>query len=183
MAKKKASDSGVVLRPGFLIHDVARLRRTVFDQRLKPLGITRSQIWILSNLSRHGGEGFSQVELARLLDIGKVTLGGLIDRLEEAGFVERIPDKVDRRAKRVRMSAEGKKLFDKMWAVAQRVNTEVMRDIPQNKQEILIEVLVQMKKNLIEMDAVPASTTRGAPASAEQKRARAATGAHLEDAF
>jgi DNA-binding MarR family transcriptional regulator len=178
MATKKAAAAAVVLRPGFLIHDVARLRRTVFDQRLKPLGITRSQIWILSNLSRHGGEGFSQVELARLLDIGKVTLGGLIDRLEEAGFVDRISDKVDRRAKRVRMSAEGKKLFDAMWAVAERVNTEVMSDIPLSKQEIFLEVLTQMKTNLIDMDAVPASTTRGAPAGAEQKRARAA----LEDA-
>lgn len=76
-------------RAGFLIHDVSRLRRTVFDQRLKPLGITRSQWWVLSNLDRSKDDGFSQIELARLLDIGKVTLGGLISRLEKmTSFIE-----------------------------------------------------------------------------------------------
>lgn len=30
-------------RIGFLVHDVSRMRRTLFDQEMKPLGITRSQ--------------------------------------------------------------------------------------------------------------------------------------------
>jgi DNA-binding MarR family transcriptional regulator len=172
MAKKKSGAASIVLRPGFLLHDVARLRRTVLDQKLKPLGITRSQMWVITNLSRHGGEGFSQIELARLLDIGKGTLGGLIDRLEARGFVERIPDKIDRRAKRVRMSDAGKVVFYQMRAVAERVNADVMRSIPRKKQEIFIEVLAQMKHNLISMDAVPSSTTIGSPlAAAERKRA------------
>jgi MarR family transcriptional regulator, transcriptional regulator for hemolysin len=144
-----------VLQPGFLIHDVARLRRTVFDQRLKPVGITRSQIWVLSNLSRHDGEGISQVELARLLDMGKVTLGGLIERLEQRGLVERVADKIDRRAKRVRMSFEGKLLFDNMRAVAEQVNDEVMKGIPRHEQQVFVEVLRKMKDNLISMDALP----------------------------
>lgn len=178
MAKKSHQDDMNILRPGFLIHDVSRLRRTVFDQRLKPLGITRSQIWIMTNLSRHDGEGFSQVELARLLDMGKVTLGGLIDRLEERGYVERIPDKVDRRTKRVKMSAAGKALFNKMFAVAMVVNAEVMKDIPRSKQKVFIEVLQQMKRNLIAMDAVPSSTPRvrtveSIPAKQGRKSSRA----------
>ena len=153
---KHPSEGTNVLQPGFLIHDVARLRRTVFDQRLKPVGITRSQIWVLSNLSRHDGEGISQVELARLLDMGKVTLGGLIERLEQRGLVERVADKVDRRAKRVKMSFEGKTLFDNMRAVAEQVNAEVMKGIPSHEQQVFVEVLGKMKRNLISMDALPA---------------------------
>ena len=103
---KKTKDKRPV-RAGFLIHDVSRLRRTVYDQRLKALGFTRSQWWVFSNLSRHEGQGFMQVELARLLNVGKVTLGGLIDRLEERGFVIRVPDITDRRSKRVKMSRRG----------------------------------------------------------------------------
>ena len=37
-------------RLGFLIHDVSRLRRTVVDKALRPLGVTRSQWWVLANL-------------------------------------------------------------------------------------------------------------------------------------
>src|SRR5260370_31973343 len=80
------------IRIGFLIHDVSRLRRTAFDQRMKPLGLTRSQWWVLSGVSRHGDSGVTQTELANVLDLGKVALGGLIDRLEERGFVKRHTD-------------------------------------------------------------------------------------------
>lgn len=45
-------------RIGFLVHDVSRMRRTLFDQEMKPLGITRSQWWVLAQLSRSlGTEG------------------------------------------------------------------------------------------------------------------------------
>jgi len=156
MESKKAVSP---LRAGFLIHDVSRLRRTIYDQRLKPLGITRSQWWVLSNLSRHDGEGYMQIELARLLDVGKVTLGGLIDRLEGAGFVVRIPDKVDRRSKRVVPSAKGKALVKKLETVGKGVNKEIMAGISAKEEDLLISVLSKMKHNLIEMEAVPASTT------------------------
>ena len=75
------------LRIGFLVHDVSRMRRTLFDQSVKPLGITRAQWWALANLSRHETEGMIQSDLARLLEVGKVTVGGLIDRLEGSGHV------------------------------------------------------------------------------------------------
>ena len=42
------------------------MRRTWYDQAVKPLGITRSQWWVLANLSRRQG-GLTQTELAELL--------------------------------------------------------------------------------------------------------------------
>ena len=149
------------LRAGFLVHDVSRLRRTAFDQRVRPLGITRSQWWVLANLSRHEGEDMMQIELARLLDVGKVTLGGLIDRLEENGFVVRTPDKLDRRSKRVSVSPKGRVLVQRMGAIAMDMNAQIMRGIPAPKQRELEEMLTVMKRNLIEMDAVPSSTSGG----------------------
>src|ERR1700722_18772873 len=86
------------LRLGFLVRGVSRLRRRVVDRVLKPLGVTRSQWWVLAFLSR--SDGMSQVALADELDLGKVALGQLIDRLEKTGFVSRRPDEEDRRVKR-----------------------------------------------------------------------------------
>jgi MarR family transcriptional regulator for hemolysin len=146
------------LRAGFLVHDVSRLRRTAFDQRVKPLGITRSQWWVLANLSRHEGEDMMQIELARLLDVGKVTLGGLVDRLEENGFVMRTPDKLDRRSKRVSVSPKGRALVQKMNVIAMEMNAQIMRGISMGQQRELEDMLAKMKHNLIEMDAVPSST-------------------------
>jgi MarR family transcriptional regulator, transcriptional regulator for hemolysin len=146
-------------RAGFLIHDASRLRRTVFDQRLKPLGITRSQWWVLSNLDRGHDDGFSQIELARLLDIGKVTLGGLISRLEKNDLVTRVSDADDRRSKRVRLSTKGRALLDRLEVIALGVNQQIMENISAAEEQQLIETLTKMKLNLKAMDGVPLSTT------------------------
>jgi MarR family transcriptional regulator, transcriptional regulator for hemolysin len=147
------------IKAGFLIHDASRLRRTVMDQHLKPLGITRSQWWVLSQMDRDTGGGFSQVELARLLDVGKVTLGGLIDRLETNGLVTRVPDEQDRRAKRVKLSRKGRKLLERIEQVSLAVHDRIMDGISAEEERQLITILTKMKHNLKAMDAVPASTT------------------------
>jgi MarR family transcriptional regulator for hemolysin len=142
-------------RIGFLIHDVSRLRRTVVDKALRPMGVTRSQWWVLANLSRHNGQGMMQTELAKVMDVGKVTLGGLIDRLEAGGLVKRQPDPSDRRAKRVVMTPKGTKLLADIQAIAAKVNDQILNGIARNDISRAETVLYKMKQQLISMDAVP----------------------------
>ena len=58
---------------GFILNDVARLLRTAFDRRVRSLGLTRSQWWVLNHLFRN--DGTTQSELADILEIEKATLG------------------------------------------------------------------------------------------------------------
>ena len=142
-------------RIGFLIHDVSRLRRTVVDKALRPMGVTRSQWWVLANLSRHNGQGMMQTELAKVMDVGKVTLGGLIDRLETAALVKRQADPSDRRAKRVVMTPKGTKLLADIQTIAAKVNDQILNGIARNDISRAETVLYKMKQQLIGMDAVP----------------------------
>jgi DNA-binding MarR family transcriptional regulator len=148
------------IRIGFLIHDVSRLRRTAFDQRMKPLGITRSQWWVLSGVSRHGEAGITQTELANVLDLGKVALGGLIDRLEERAFVERRADPNDRRTNRIHLTARGNRVLAEMQKIGLEMNAKVMKGISLQQQHELAQVLHVMKANLIAMDVVPGARER-----------------------
>lgn len=149
------------LRFGFLVHDVSRLRRTLADKRLKPLGITRSQSWVLAYLHREESTGLTQSELAKGLDVGKVTLGGLIDRLEESGCVERRADKSDRRARRIFMTPKGRKIVTKMQVVAEEVNREILEGISDKDVVKAEEVLARVKQKLVSLDAVPGNSTSG----------------------
>jgi MarR family transcriptional regulator for hemolysin len=142
-------------RLGFLIHDVSRLRRTVVDKALRPLGVTRSQWWVLANLSRHNGGGMMQTELSKVMDVGKVTLGGLIDRLEASGYVQRQPEPGDRRAKRVVMTPKGIKLLGQIQKVGKVVNAQIMTGISATDILRAENLLHKMKQQLIAMDAVP----------------------------
>jgi len=149
-------------RIGFLIHDVSRLRRTVVDKALRPMGVTRSQWWVLANLSRHNGDGMMQTELAKVMDVGKVTLGGLIDRLETTGLLKRLADPSDRRAKRVVMTPRGTKLLADIQGIAAQVNAQIMNGIPRSDISRTETVLYKMKQQLISMDAVPGGSNSNA---------------------
>jgi MarR family transcriptional regulator for hemolysin len=155
-AKPTTGKSGE-FRLGFLIHDVSRLRRTVVDKALRPLGVTRSQWWVLANLSRQGdggpdGSGMMQTELAKFLDIGKVALGGLLDRLEANGYIVRIADPADRRAKRIRMTDSGATLLSAIQKRASVLNKEMTEGVTDAEILATEDVLYRMKLRLIEAD-------------------------------
>lgn len=141
------------LRVGYYVHDVSRLRRTLFDQKMKPFGVTRSQWWVLAQLGRSektmGEQGMLQTELANILDVGKVTVGGLIDRLEAGGFVKRMPCPNDRRAKRVVVTDAGRNTLRQMISVSQELNAQILAGIPQEQIRAAEETLTRMKQNII----------------------------------
>jgi DNA-binding MarR family transcriptional regulator len=135
------------LRLGFLVHDVSRLRRKMVDRALKPIGLTRSQWWVLAFLSRR--DGMSQVALADELDVGKVALGGLVDRLEASGFVERQGDRVDRRVKRIHLTKAGGKLVRDIRNSVADVEQEIVEGVSDVDLQATVRALRSMKNNLL----------------------------------
>jgi DNA-binding MarR family transcriptional regulator len=142
------------VRLSFLIHDVSRMRRTAYDQLMKPLGVTRAQWWVLAHLSRH--DGIMQTKLADALDVGKASLGTLIDRLESAGFVERREDPVDRRAKRVFMARAGQQLLARMMREENQFNDRILDGLSDADRDTMIRTLSRIKQALSEQFAATA---------------------------
>jgi len=94
-----------------------------------------------------------QTELAGVMDVGKVTLGGLIDRLEASGFVTRKPDANDRRVKRVKMTRAGDKVLRTITKVAGAIDNGVVKDLTAKEIKQTETALHKIKKRLIEMDS------------------------------
>lgn len=111
-----------------------------------------------------------QTELAKIMDVGKVTLGGLIDRLEAAGIVKRQPDLVDRRAKRVLMTPKGKRLLAEIQKIAIDVNARIMDNIGKTEIAKAENVLHRMKQTLISMDAVPGGSSGNDSATESEEK-------------
>jgi len=135
------------LRLGFLIHDASRLRRSAFDRCLKPLNVTRSQWWVLAYLSRE--DGMTQTQLAEELDLGKVAIGGLIDRLEKSGLVRREADATDRRVNRVFLEPKSKQLIARMRKVSHELNQRILSGMSDKQLETTAGTLDAMKRNLL----------------------------------
>lgn len=134
-------------RLGFLMHDVSRLRRVVFDDFMKPHGVTRSQWWVLAYLSRY--DGMIQSDLANVLDLGKAGLGGLIDKLELSGFIRRGADGTDRRVKRVYLTAQGAQIVKEMRAHCHEMSERILEGLSRDKRQELADMLTMVKRNLL----------------------------------
>jgi DNA-binding MarR family transcriptional regulator len=135
------------LRLGFLIHDVSRLRRSAFDRCLKPMNVTRSQWWVLAYLSRQ--DGMTQSELAEELDLGKVAVGGLIDRLAKAGFLRRQADEADRRVNRVFLEPKSQALITRMRRLNHQFNEKILAGLTDKDLEATAVSLSTMKRNIL----------------------------------
>lgn len=130
----------------FLISDSGRLLRIVFDRRVRPMGLTRSQWLVLRRLDWH--RGASQSELAEILEVERATAGRLIDRLEENGWVERRPDPADRRINRIYMTAEGEKVNDAIRPISHAIIEEALSELAPAEQEKLADMMVEVKRRL-----------------------------------
>jgi DNA-binding MarR family transcriptional regulator len=131
---------------GFLLNDVARLMRTAYDRRIRKLGLTRAQWWVLTHLYR--SNGVSQTELAETLEIEKPTLGRLLDRLEAKGWVRREHDASDRRVWRVHLTDEVEPALRTMRAIAADLRRDALTGISAAERERFVDTLLAIKENL-----------------------------------
>lgn len=134
------------IRLGFLIHDVSRLRRKAFDQLMRPLAVTGAQWWVLAHLSRH--DGMTQTQLAELLEVGMSSLGDVVEDLERGGWVERRPDPLDQRAKRVYLTRPAGGLIQRMTLLESTFNARILEDLDASERAALARSLSKIKRAL-----------------------------------
>ncbi len=131
---------------GFLISDVSRLMRRRFDERARLIGVTRAQWRTLTTLSRH--EGINQGGLADLLEVEPITLCRMIDRLEEAGLVERRRDPADRRAWQIFLTTKALPLLEQLRGMADGMIEHALYGLDEAKRTKLVAALDTIRTNL-----------------------------------
>jgi DNA-binding MarR family transcriptional regulator len=89
--------------------------KCIGSERMVRQGISMTQLHVMHLLDRHGEMGMSH--LAEMLDVSMSAATGLVDRVEEHGFVERIRVPNDRRIVIVRITPVGRQMLDDVDAV------------------------------------------------------------------
>ena len=136
---------------GFLLHDVSRLMKTMFDRRGRDLGLTRSQWWVLTML--YAKEGVTQSELADFMDLEKPTLGRLLDRMQEKHWIERRPDSLDRRVNRLYLTEKVQEIMRALRKTAADVRKDALGDLVEVDRENFIDTLIKIKNNLSSLES------------------------------
>ena len=131
---------------GFLLGDAARLLRRSFDQRARAIGVTRPQWRVLALLKRF--DGSTQTNLADMLDVEPITLGRMVDRLQDAELVERRADPKDRRAWRLHLTAKGRAKIKELQPTASAMFAAALDGLNESKQAELETMLNIIRSNL-----------------------------------
>jgi DNA-binding MarR family transcriptional regulator len=104
------------------------------------IGVSPYQYAILALLDEGAPE--TQAAIADALGYDRGTLVGLLDELEEQGFVERKRDPDDRRRQLVRQTAEGGRMLEKLRALSKRLEDEFLAPLDAEQREQLRNLLL-----------------------------------------
>jgi DNA-binding MarR family transcriptional regulator len=106
------------LEPAAVIGIIAGFRsalrelRCLGSERLVRQGVSMTQLHVMSLIERHGEMPMSRV--AETLDVSLSNATGIVDRMEERGFVERVRVADDRRVVLVRVTDDGRRILDEV---------------------------------------------------------------------
>ena len=84
-----------------------------------------------------------------MLEVERPTLGRLIDRLEVKGWVNRVGDPNDRRAKKIFLTEEVAPTIRTMRKIAGETRTFALTGISETDRTVLVDILLKIKKNLL----------------------------------
>ena len=134
------------------IGETAHALRKAFGRRVASIGVTGAQWKVLFKLTLK--PNLRQTDLADLLDIEPITLTRIIDRLQEAGLVERTPDPTDRRAWRLHVTEKAQPVVEKLRAIANEMTAEAFAGIDPKDIDVTRKVLAQVRERVCQFGVV-----------------------------
>lgn len=129
---------------GFLLAKAYQRGFGLFKEELDRYDLTPPQFSLLSFLWIE--DGLSQTSLSQKTQVDRTTIGGLIDRLEKLGLVQRLPTPEDRRAHRICLTEKGRGLEQELCAIAGQVTEKFLAPLGVEERDTLRETLKKLRQ-------------------------------------
>lgn len=126
--------------------ETSRMMRRFYDRRAAALGVTTAQWRVMAWLGRQ--PGMKQVELAECLDVEPITACRIVDRLEDAGLVERQRDPDDRRAWRLVLTPKAEPILARLRALAEEMSGDAFAGFGPDEMEALRAKMARIRENV-----------------------------------
>ncbi len=134
---------------GFYIKYINKEIRRIFDERFKCYDITKSQMDVLIFLQEHCNEDISQKDVQDYLHISNPTVTGLVNRLEEKGFITRSTSHEDKRLRYLRLTDAGMKICQDNYDTLLFLESKLVDGLNTEQKKELLVSLQTMYNNLV----------------------------------
>ena len=126
------------------------IRRSI-NRELREHGLTNSQLDILRVLADAGSDGVKLNDVSHRLHVTSGNITGLIDRLEEAGHLARVPHSEDRRITLAVLTPAGREMFQHMYPSHVAQIRHLMSVLTDQEQALLADLLARIADQAAEM--------------------------------
>jgi MarR family transcriptional regulator for hemolysin len=132
---------------GYWLCITAAAMQEALNEELSRHGITYRQFQVLGWLV-HDGDDMTQADLACRMRIEPPTLVGLLDRMEQQGWITRVNCPGDRRKKIVRVAPAAEDVWEMMVAALVRVRERALCKLSSDQSDALKEMLQTIHETL-----------------------------------
>lgn len=112
---------------GHLIRRLHQLSTQVFVQRTQAAGFDLTPVQFAALDAIHHHPGTDQARVAEMIAYDRATIGGVIERLEQKGWVDRVVSERDRRARELSLTPEGERTFKALVPIIQSLQDEILQ--------------------------------------------------------
>lgn len=131
---------------GYLLSDSGRLLRRTFDERVRSLGLTAAQARLLLSLEKFPDN--NQVFYAERIEVEPITVTRMVDRMEEAGWVERVADPNDRRARILHLTDKSREIVEPLRVIINGLVADMTEGLSPEEKRTMITLLEKISANL-----------------------------------
>jgi DNA-binding MarR family transcriptional regulator len=124
---------------GFLLAKAYQRGCALYKEQFEAYDLTPQQVGLLRFLWEE--DSITQVELSSRSLIDRTTIGGLIDRLQQMGFLQRLPHPEDRRAHLICLTDTGKRLKDELTPLCAELSRKILAPLTLEEADTLMTIL------------------------------------------
>ncbi|MBC7144040.1 MAG: winged helix-turn-helix transcriptional regulator [Thioclava marina] len=145
--------------PGHLIRRLHQISVSAFTQEVGAAGFDLTPVQFAALRMLKENPDIDQATLAGLIAYDRVTLGGVVNRLEARGLIERTISETDRRARQLRLTERGESVLTTVWPAVRRTQETILKDLTPEEQETLLRLLRKMADANNELSRAPLRPT------------------------
>lgn len=130
--------------PGHLARRFHQISTTLFDAEMRRTGIDLTPVQFAAVMALRDNPDVDQATLAGLIAYDRTTIGGVVDRLVDKGFVRRVTSVTDRRARVLTATEEGVAILRRAEPAVRRAQKELVGNLEPGETEHLMRLLAKV---------------------------------------
>jgi len=128
---------------GYYVQEIARKTTVALNEKMKAFNLSYAQFRVINCIAKRGD--LSQKNILEDIVVKASTLSGLLDLLEEKGFVEKKVAAYDGRIRLVGLTNLGHDVWEKTYKIVMSFEEETTKHIPKERKEELLNYLKEIR--------------------------------------